>query len=140
MGACAPFLSSSTASVIYISQVPEVDVYISISFFCIQATGNIEDHFVSPILEPRLIVFTDNGGLAQMILCAENEEIVEVPGETLVEGLIHLMASYYVFGVEYPKMCRALLFFFQDILMERPDMHGPAKSRPTRYKTFISRL
>ena len=86
MGACAPFLSSSTASVIYISQVPEVDVYISISFFfCTQATGNIKDHFVSPIMEPRLIVFTDNGGLAQMILCTENEEIVEVPGETLLK-------------------------------------------------------
>ena len=81
--ACAPFLSSSTARVIYVSQVPEVDVYISISFFCIQATGSIKDHFVSPIMGPRLIVFTDNGGLAQIILCAENEEIVEVPGETL---------------------------------------------------------
>ena len=38
-----------------------------------------------------------------MILCGENEEITEVPGETLVEGLLHLTATYYVFGVEYPK-------------------------------------
>ena len=91
-------------------------------------------------MEPRLLVFTDDGKLSQMILCAEDQEICEVQGETLVEGLLHLMATYYVFGVEYPKANRALLYFFQDILMEKPDTYGPAKNRPTRYKSFISRL
>ena len=91
-------------------------------------------------MEPRLVVFTDDGELSKMILCAGDQEMCEVPGETLVEGLLHLMAAYYVFGVEYPKANRALLYFFQDILMERPDTYGPAKNRPTRYKSFISRL
>ena len=67
------------------------------------------------------MVFTDDGELSQMILCAEDQEICEVPGETLVEGLLHLMVAYYVYGVEYPKACRALLYVFQDILMERSD-------------------
>ena len=98
-------------------------------FFYTQATGDIKEHFVSSIMEPRLVVFTDNGALSQMILCGENEEITEVPGETLVEGLLHLMVAYYVFGVEYPKMRRALLYLFQDILLEMPDTHGPAKAR-----------
>ena len=62
-------------------------------------------------MEPWLEVFTDNGKLSKMILCAENQEMCEVPGDTLVEGLVHLMAAYYVFGVEYPKACRALLYF-----------------------------
>ena len=91
-------------------------------------------------MEPRLLVFMDDGKPYQMILCAKNQEICEVQGETLVEGLLHLMAAYYVFGVEYPKTNQALLYFFQDILMERPDTYGPAKDRPTRYKSFISRL
>ena len=83
------------------------------------------------------MVFIDDGNLSQMILCAENEEIVEVPGKKLVNGLFHLLASYYVYGVAYLKGCTALL---QDIQMEKPDTHGPAKNRPTRCKTFISRL
>ena len=57
---------------------------------------------MSSIMEPCLVIFTDNNVL-QMILCGENEEITEVPGETLVEGLLHLTAAYYVFGVEYSK-------------------------------------
>ena len=131
VGAYAPFLSSSTASVIYVSQVPEVDVYISISFFlhtghrqhqrpfCVSYYGAPSDCF-----HWQWWTCTDNFVRRERRNCwgARRD------------------ASYYVFGVEYPKMCRVLLFFFQDILMERPDMHGPAKRRPTRYKTFISRL
>ena len=72
---------SSTVSDIYISQVLEVDFYTPTSlllFFCIQATGNIKEHFVSSIMEPHLIIFTDNIALSQMILCGENEETTEV--------------------------------------------------------------
>ena len=101
-----------------------------------QASGDIEEHFESPIMERRLLVFTDDGALSQMMVCAENEELFEVPGETLLEGIMHLMAAYYVYNVEYPRGCKGLLYFFQDILMERS---GSGK-RPTRYKTFINRL
>ena len=83
-----------------------------------------------------LLVFTDDGALSQMIVCAENEELFEMPGETLLEGIMHLMAAYYVYNVEYPRGCKGLLYFIQDILMERS---GSGK-RPTRYKTFINRL
>ena len=65
------------------------------------------------------MVFTDDGEWPQTILCAKDQETCEVPGETHVEGLLHLMAAYYVFGVEYPKACRALLYFVQDIFMTR---------------------
>ena len=86
------------------------------------------------------MVTTDNGELSQMLICAKNTELFEVPGETLGEGILNLMASYYVFNVDYPRKCKPLLFFFQDILLEKIDTAGPAKNRPTRYKTFISRL
>ena len=95
--------------------------------------------FKSQIMEPRLVVFIDDGNLSQMILCAEDQEIAEIPGKMLVDGLFHLLASYYVYGVAYPKGCTALLYFLQDILMGKPDTHGPVKNRPT-CKTFISRL
>ena len=88
-------------------------------------------------MEPRLLVFIDNEQLSQMFICAENQELFEVPGERLVEGLLHLMASYYVFGVEYPKVCRALLYFFQDIIMERPDTHGQQRTDQHSIKLLL---
>ena len=60
-----------------------------------------------------------------MILCGENEEITEVQGKTLIEELLHWMAAHYVCEIEYLNV-QTLLYFFQDILMERPDRHGPA--------------
>ena len=49
------------------------------------------------------MVFIDDGSLSQMILCAEKQEIAEIPGKKLVDGLFHLLASYYVYGVAYLK-------------------------------------
>ena len=87
-------------------------------------------------MEPHLVIFTNNVALSQMILSGENEETTEVPGETLVKDLI---AAYHVLGLEYPEICRALLcFFISRHFNGRPDTHGPAKNRPTHYKTFIS--
>ena len=68
------------------------------------------------------------------------QEITGGPGKIRVDGLLHLLAVYYVYVVAYPKGCRVLLYFLQDILMEEPGMLGPAKNRPTHYKTFISKL
>ena len=100
--------------------MPEIGL--TLLFVHIQATGNITEYFEPTIMEPRLLVFTDNEQLSQMFICTENQELFKGPREILVEELLHLMASYYVFGVEYPKVCRALLYFFQDILMARPDI------------------
>ena len=61
------------------------------------------EKFKSQIMEPQLVVFIDDGSLSQMILCAKNQEIAETPGKKLVDGLFHLLASYYVYGVAYPK-------------------------------------
>ena len=78
----------------------------------------MESKFVSNIMEPRLVVFHDDEAIQQIFVCAEN---TEVPTNGLIDGFIHLMAAYYVFNVQYPNFCKALLFFFQDILMGMPD-------------------
>ena len=83
-------------------------------------------------MEPRLLVFHDEESVQQMFVCGENNIIVEVPTNKVINGFIHLMATYYVFNVEY-SFCRPTLFFFQDILLEMQDK----KKRPTRYSTFI---
>ena len=58
------------------------------------------------------MVFIDDGSLSQTILCAEKQEIAEIPGKKLVDGLFHLLASYYVYGVAYLKGCTALFVFY----------------------------
>ena len=92
-----------------------------------QETADLDAEFNSPMMEPRLIV---EESIKQMLVCAENEAIIEIPTMQLVDGLIHLMAAYYVYNVQYPSVCKATLFFLQDILMERPDK---AVRKPTRY-------
>ena len=106
----------------------------------IQATDDIQKHYDSAIVEPRLVVFTDNGKLSQMLICAEGEELFEAPGNTLIDGIVLLMAAYFVFKFDYPKQCKSLLFFFEDILMGRANETAPTKGRPIRYNSFMSRF
>ena len=74
-------------------------------FLVPQATGEIEKHFTSDLMEPRLVVFHQEDEIIQMFLCAENDSLLEIPVNTLAEGFTHLMAAYYVFDVSYPRGC-----------------------------------
>ena len=98
-------------------------------------TGNRQNHGE---IQNGAVVFIDDGNLSQMILSAENEEIAEVPGKMLVDGLIGILLCLWS-GVSERVHC-PFIFFLQDIQIEKPDTPGPVKNRPTRYKTFISRL
>lgn len=88
------------------------------------------------MMEPKLVIFYEEDANAQqMFVCAENQVAFEVTtSNKVLDGLIHLMAMYYVFDVQYPQFCKATLYFMQDILMGKPDKHS---KRPTRYTTFI---
>ena len=59
--------------------------------------------------------------MVQTFLCAENVAIMELPSSTIQTGIAHLMAAYYVFDVQYPKMCKPTLFYFQDVIMDKTD-------------------
>ena len=74
---------------IHIFWVPEIGL--TLLFVHIQATGNITEYFEPTIMEPRLLVFTDNEQLSQMFICAGNQELFKGPGERLVEELLHLI-------------------------------------------------
>ena len=87
-------------------------------------------------MEPRLIVFHDDEKVLQLFISAENKCIMEIPSNELREGLVHLMATYYVFGIEGPGVCKPILYFLQDIVMDKPDR----KSRPTRYALYVARI
>lgn len=88
------------------------------------------------MMEPQLVVFHDGADIVQMFLSAENEALMEIPGTTVINGIAHLMAAYYVLDVQYPKVCKSSFFFFQDIIMDKPD----SLPRPVRYNAYIKTL
>ena len=61
-------------------------------------------------MEPQLVVFFDAGDIVQMFLSAENEALMEIPGTTVINGIAHLIAAYYVLDVKYPQSVQILLF------------------------------
>ena len=71
-----------------------------------------------------------------MFLSRENEALMEIPATTVLSGITHLMAAYYVLDMQYPKVCKSSLYFFQDIIMDKPD----DLPRPVRYNTYIKSL
>ena len=95
----------------------------------------IDDHFKSKILEPRIIIFEDDESILQMFIVGENDSLIELPTtSTIGQGLVYLMAAYYVFNVGYPKPYQPLLYFIQDFIMNKTD-NG---KRPTRYSSFAA--
>ena len=74
-------------------------------------------------MEPQLVVFEEEGELSQMFIVAKGKEIMELSAAqlSLVDGVTLLMATYYVFDIQYPSAFKSTLYFFQDILMDKKD-------------------
>ena len=59
---------------------------------------------------------------------------------SLIDGFISLLASYYVFYVNYPSKSvptQSLLLFFQEYILESPE---PSAKKTARYRTTVSTL
>lgn len=79
------------------------------------------------------MVFHGGADIVQMFLSVENKALMEIPGTTVLNGIAHLMAAYYVLDVQYPEVCKS---FFQDIIMDKAD----SLPRPVRYNVYIKSL
>jgi hypothetical protein len=60
-------------------------------------------------MEPRF----EDDTIMQMFIAGEDDNLMELPVTTFGEGIVYLMAAYYVFNVEYPNPYKPLLFFFK---------------------------
>ncbi|XP_019861592.1 PREDICTED: uncharacterized protein LOC109590087 [Amphimedon queenslandica] len=91
--------------------------------------------------EPRLVLFEGDSSstITQGFIVAEKNVIFEIINFSVFEGLVSLLATYYIFHVNYPKSIPAssLLYFIQEHLLEFND---PASKKPARYKAFINTL
>ena len=69
---------------------------------------------------------------------AEKSVIYEVTDFSVVDSIVSLLASYYIFHVNYPKSIPAsFLYFIQEYLLGVID---PAIKKPARYKAFVNSL
>ena len=73
--------------------------------------------------DPRLVLFlsdTEITKVSEGFVVAEKNVLFEVTDFTVIDGLISLLAAYYVFHVNYPKSvpAQSLLLFLQEYLLE----------------------
>ena len=94
------------------------------------------------VMEPQLVVFEEEQEPSQMFIVAEGEEIFELSATqlSLMDGVTLLMATYYIFDIQYPSAFKSTQYFFQDILMDRKDKNKSTKARPTRYSLYLTSL
>ena len=67
------------------------------------------------------MLFTGEPGEAnaQYLVCCECDVLLE--SKTVQELVLDLIATYFVFNIEYPKSMRAFLLFFQHIVFSLKD-------------------
>ena len=63
---------------------------------------------------------------------------MEIPINTIGEEIRYLVAAYYVFGVEHPSQYKPLLYFFQDMVMDKAAADNG--ERPTRYASLVATI
>ena len=93
-------------------------LFMSIYILNAQAGEDLESHFTSEMMEPRLLEFHDDQEIVQE---TENEALLELSSISLVEGCVCLIATYYIFNISYPNYCKPTLYFLQYVLLARPD-------------------
>jgi hypothetical protein len=78
-----------------------------------------------------LIGAGDYGAITPLYLAAEGEMITKIPNTNLIDGLVVLIASYYVFNVSYPTRGRNFFAFVEATLL---DNNEDAKKRVSTNK------
>ena len=86
--------------------------------------------------EPRLLIIKEEKTYQGFII-AEKEILFEVDNFNIIDGLITLLASYYVYYIKYPKSGPAagLLLFLQEVILNKPAKHV---RKPARYSSFVN--
>ena len=95
--------------------------------------GDVENALSTKECEaPHIIAFTNGGVLCGLYIVCDNVYI-EVDVKLGVMGaLLNLIATYYIFDLEYPQMHAMILAILQTLVMEDPYMNTTSKG----YKVF----
>lgn len=71
--------------------------------------------FRSRTIEFKIVCTGTETDINQIFIAGEDEAIVECPTKELLDGLLYVIACYYVFHVSYPVCFKGVLSFLQDI-------------------------
>ena len=92
-------------------------------------------------MEPRLVLFSsdsdDSQEISQAFVVVEKNLTFEVTDFSPIDGIVSLLASYYVFHVNYLKSAQSLLLFFQEYLLGQ--VESTAK-KSARYRATINAI
>ncbi len=75
----------------------------------------------------------------QAFILGKGKVLFEVLGDSVIDSIISLFATYYAFYVSYPKPSPAsgLLFFIQEVLM---GVKETSVKKTVRYSSFTNSL
>ena len=72
--------------------------------------------------------------IEQVFVAGEDDAIFECPNNSLIDSLIYLIASYYVFDVSYPACYQGVMCFLQDLGL----CHVDNSFRGSKFNIFLS--
>ena len=95
--------------------------------------GDVENALSTKECEaPHIIAFTNGGVLCGLYIVCDNVYIEVDVKLGMMGALLNLIATYYIFDLEYPQMHAMILAILQTLVMEDPYMNTTSKG----YKVF----
>ena len=92
-------------------------------FFCVIQTCDVDvDDTIAEIEQsaPYLVITGSPGTAAsQVFICCEQQSFFE--SNSIKDGIIDLISTYFAFNITYPKFLNAVLLFFQHYVFNIKD-------------------
>lgn len=95
-----------------------------------------DNMFKDKLVEFRLVVVGSPGDVHQQFIAGEDKSFVECDGVDLIQGLIDLISSYYVFDVAYSDNMEGCSLFLQYVVLPSKDK----TYRGTKYSAFMANV
>ena len=87
------------------------DAHAVITFSCLQGNENLEEQISAmPVNYPYIAVVTMDAAINIFIVA---EKVVLCKAASISVAIKLLLASFYVFNIEYPKLLGGVLYFFE---------------------------
>ena len=87
------------------------DAHAVILFSCLQGNENLEEQISAmPVNYPYIAVVTMDAAMNIFIVA---EKVVLCKAASISEATKLLLAAFYVFNIEYPKLLGGVLYFFE---------------------------
>lgn len=107
----------------------------------IEVHDNVDDSGVKsklaskPLEPPHLVLFKKEGQLKGVYIIGDAVSI-QCQGTSVISAVTQLLATHYVFDIDYPKCYAMLLGFLQTFVLKEPFSYETSK----KYKFFVRKF